>query len=101
MPENIKLVARITDIGGHCRAGHKIGEKFDVHLYEEGEWGTETRKNTRTPAMCSHLYFALFPYISVLQYGGEFPWMDNKDLFYMNCPDPDNCVSVEVRRIRG
>lgn len=100
MEDRIRLIAKITNILGHCRAGHNIGEEFDVHLYEEGKWNTEDRRNARIPKMCAHLYSAIFPYISVLQYGGEFPWMEDKDLFRMNCPDPENAVSVEIRRIR-
>ena len=96
----IKLIARIVDIKGYCRAGHKVGEEFDVSLYEGGEWRSEERKSARTPNMCCHLYYALFPYIAVLQYDGELPWLKDKDVFSMNCPDPENCVKVEIRRIR-
>ena len=100
MKGNIRLIAKITGIKGSCRAGHKVGEEFDVHLYKEGEWRTEKRRNSRAPEMCCHLYHSLFPYINALQYDGQFPWAEDKDLFRMNCPDPIHCVSVEIRRIR-
>ena len=101
MQPKIRLVARITGIKGFCRAGHRVGEEFDVSLYEGGDWSSPERKSTKAPPMCCHLYYALFPYITVLQYNGELPWLEDKDLFHMNCPDPENCVSVEIRRIRG
>jgi len=100
MAHNIKLIARITGVKGSCSVGHKIGEEFEVHLYEKGEWSTAERKGTRAPNMCAHLFYAIFPYLAVLQYDGGFPWSQDKDLFRMNCPDPENCVSVEIRRIR-
>lgn len=99
-PPKIRLIAKITGIKGYCRAGHRVGEEFDVSLYEEGEWFSEERRGRKAPPMCSHLYHALFPYLTVLQYDGNLPWLKDKDIFYMNCPDPENCVSVEVRRIR-
>ena len=97
----IRLIARVTGVKGFCRAGHKVGDEFDVSLYEDGLWSTEDRKSTQAPNMCCHLYYALFPYIAVLQYNGVLPWLEDKDVFHMNCPDPENCVSVEIRRIRA
>jgi uncharacterized repeat protein (TIGR04076 family) len=35
-----------------------------------------------------------------MSYGAEFPWAKNKDIIHNVCPDPENPVLFEIRRIR-
>ena len=100
MDNIIKLSAKVTGVKGFCNAGHEVGEEYDVSLYEKGEWTAKDRKVGKAPRICGLLYNALYPYITTLQFGGEFPWLEDKDVFYMNCPDPINTVSIEIRRSR-
>lgn len=100
MQTKIRLICKIISIKGHCRAGHKVGEEFEATFYKDGDWQSVDRIGMRTPSICGHLYYVLYPYLIALQYGGEFPWSENKDLFYICCPDPINSVCVEVRRIK-
>lgn len=77
---------------GHCAAGHKVGDQWVID------------KEIKTPAgLCAHALNSLFPFISVLQFGGVFPWREKKgtpDIDEVACPDPHNPIIFEVRRLR-
>jgi uncharacterized repeat protein (TIGR04076 family) len=47
--------------------------------------------------MCSWAFYALFPFATVLQFGGSFPWEEDKDKTTVACPDPGNPVVFELR----
>ena len=82
-----KVKVTIVSIVGECTAGHKVGESWLIE--------------SKTPGgMCSGAYETLAPYIRVLRYGGEFPWAEDKDLVRFACPDAENPVVFELRRIR-
>lgn len=80
------------EVKRECSAGHRVGEEFDLTLFSEN--GTKTY---RTPHVCAFLYDAIFPYLTVLQFGGTFPWEKNKDKSLAGCPD-NNKVVIEIRR---
>jgi uncharacterized repeat protein (TIGR04076 family) len=88
------LTGKIVEVKGECSAGHHVGEEFDLTLF------SEDAKAYRTPHVCAFLYDAIFPYLTVLQFGGTFPWEKNKDKFLASCPD-NNKVTVEIRRTRS
>jgi uncharacterized repeat protein (TIGR04076 family) len=48
--------------------------------------------------MCSWAFYTLFPFAEVLQFGGSFPWEDDKDRATIACPDAGNPVVFELRR---
>jgi len=39
------------------------------------------------------------PHAEPLEFGGSFPWGDSPDKVRVACPDPDNPVVFELRRI--
>ena len=78
----------ITSIRGECADGHKVGESW---LINDG----------KTPGgICAGAYTSIAPYVTTLRYGGELPWTADKDVVFLACPDPDNQVIFEVRRLR-
>jgi uncharacterized repeat protein (TIGR04076 family) len=81
-----KVAAKVSSQQGTCAANHKAGEEFII--------GDSTPNG-----MCCWAFFSLFPFISVLQSGGSFPWEDSKDKSVVACPDPLNPVVWELRRI--
>ena len=89
-----KLIGKIVKVQGECSAGHRVGEEFDLTLYSE-----KANKSLRTPNMCGFFYDAIFPYLVALQFGGAFPWEEDKDEFNSGCPD-NNKVVIKVKRIR-
>jgi uncharacterized repeat protein (TIGR04076 family) len=89
-----RLVGKIVKVEGECSAGHHVGEEFDLTLYSE-----EANRSLRAPNICSFFYNVIFPYLVTLQFGGAFPWEENKDIFTSGCPDRQK-VTIEIKRAR-
>ncbi|HEX76049.1 MAG TPA: TIGR04076 family protein [Dehalococcoidia bacterium] len=85
--EICEVVAKVISQKGTCAAEHKVGDEFAI--------GDKT-----PPNMCSWAFYALFPFASVLQFGGSFPWEDDLDRTTVACPDPANPVVFELKRVR-
>ena len=83
-----KVAAKVVSIKGNCRAGHKVGDEFIL--------GREC------PAgICGWAYCALHARMTVLAYGGIFPWRDAPDYSTLvACPDPVNLTIFELRRLQ-
>ena len=86
MAEQYQLVVRVMSQKGSCVAEHKVGDEFLV--------------GDKTPVgMCSWAFYAIFPFVTVLQFGGSFPWEEDPDKATIACPDPENPVVFELRRL--
>ena len=82
----MKVIANVISQKGTCAAGHKVGDEFVI-----GE---------EIPAgVCSWAFHTLFPFVEVLQFGGSFPWESDPDRATVACPDPENPVVFELRRV--
>jgi len=86
MKEIYKLEATIVEQKGHCAAGHKVGEKFDLN-------------DVKAPPICKPLLNALEAQSMVLKFGGNMPWLKDKGITRIACPDPENPVIVELKRV--
>jgi uncharacterized repeat protein (TIGR04076 family) len=85
--EFYEVAARVISQKGHCELGHKVGDEFVI--------------GGKTPSgMCPWAFYTLFPFVSVLQFGGSFPWEDDRDKATVICPDPANPVVFELKRLR-
>ncbi len=73
---------------GKCSFGHKTGDKviFD---------GKSVKGQ-----ICYSALMVLLPKVFAMLYGAEFPWAENKDVIYNACPDGDNPVVFEIKRVR-
>jgi uncharacterized repeat protein (TIGR04076 family) len=80
-----EVIARVISQKGTCAAGHKVGDEFVV--------GEKT-----PPKLCAWAFYSLFPFASVLQFGGSFPWDKDPNKTSVTCPDPANPVVFELRR---
>ena len=79
------VIAEVISQKGTCVAGHKVGDKFII--------------GQRTPSdLCSWAFYSLFPFAEVLQFGGSFPWENDRNKATVACPDPKNPVVFELRR---
>jgi len=79
------LVAKVISQKGTCEAQHKVGDEFVI---DEGV----------PPNLCSWAFYAMFPCVQVLRFGGSFPWEKDPNKTSVACPDPDNPVVFELRR---
>lgn len=88
MADRYEVIARVISQKGTCAYNHKVGD----------EW----RIGTVTPqGMCLSAFAVLFPSLRVLQFGGVFPWEKDPDRATLACPDAENPVVFELRRVRG
>jgi uncharacterized repeat protein (TIGR04076 family) len=81
------IVATVVSQSGQCESGHRVGDRFVI--------GQAT-----PPGLCSWAFYSLYPFAQVLQFGGSFPWEPDADVARVACPDPDNPVVFELRRVR-
>ena len=81
-----KIIARVISQKGICDAGHKVGDEFEI--------GQKTPKG-----MCSWAFYTLFPFAKPLEFGGTFPWEKDPSKAKVACPDADNPVVFELRKV--
>ena len=79
------VTAKVVSQKGTCAAGHRVGDEFKI--------GQQT-----PPNFCSWAFYSLFPFAEVPQFGGSFPWENEKNKTTVACPDPDNPVVFELER---
>jgi len=82
-----EIIAKIISQKGTCETGHKAGDEFIIGA-------------TTPEGMCSWAFYTLFPFAEVLRFGGAFPWEKDPDKAIAACPDADNPVVFELRRIK-
>lgn len=71
---------------GSCAAGHKVGQEF---AYE----------GKLPPGLCPSAWHSLYPYLRVLQFGGDLPW-EKEGMAHIACPDPENPVVFKLERLK-
>ncbi len=86
MAESYEVRIRVKSQKGSCEGGHKVGDEWVV-----GE---------KTPeGLCLFAFNSLLPSLMPLMFGGAFPWEKDPDVTTAVCPDPDNPVVFELRRL--
>ena len=73
---------------GKCAFGHKVGDKivFD---------GKTVKGN-----ICYSALMVVLAKVYAMRYGSEFPWAKDKNVIVNACPDAENPVVFEIRRIK-
>jgi len=79
-----RVEATITGVKGECSAGHNTGETFEISCHDPG-------------GLCGFFYHDIFPNLSTFQFGGAMPWWEG-DTIQLQCPDPQNLVTMELKR---
>lgn len=84
-----EVTIEVTEIrgNGRCSYGLKVGDCFEAR--EEGA------------DFCVWAHQAIFPFITVLKFGGTLPWEENPDVAYACCPDSYNTVVFKLTRKAG
>ena len=73
---------------GKCEFGHKVGDKI---VFDGRSVGGD---------ICYSALMVLLPKVYAMRYGAEFPWSEHGDAIFNACPDPENPVVFEIRRVR-
>ena len=86
MPCNVEVIVKSQK--GTCAFGHEVGDKivFD---------GKSIRGD-----ICYSALMVLLPKVYAMRYGAEFPWSESKDVISNACPDAENPVVFEIRRVK-
>jgi len=79
-----KVVATVIEAKGHCNAGHRAGETFEISCHNPS-------------GLCGFFYHDIFPALQAFQFGGNLPWWSG-DTIQVRCPDPTNLVTLKLER---
>lgn len=80
------MTVKIKIIAGECHGGHHVlGQEFLV-------------ERTTPAGLCLGAWNAIAPYVSVLRFGGNFPWEKEAGVAKIHCPDPEG-ITIELTRI--
>jgi uncharacterized repeat protein (TIGR04076 family) len=81
-----KIEGEIVSVKGNCHWGHKAGDTFNLSAYDAA-------------GLCGFFYHDIFPYITMLQFGGGFPreW-GGPDVIQLECMDRTNTVQIRLTR---
>jgi len=79
-----KVIATVTGLKGTCNAGHSVGEQFEISCHNPA-------------GLCGFFYHDIFPKLSVMQFGGQYPW-GNPDVMDLECPDRYNILTLRLER---
>ncbi len=78
----------VKEVKGKCAFGNKVGDKI---IFD----GEQIKGK-----VCYSALMTLLPKVFAMRYGAEFPWAKNKDVIENACPDAENPVVYEIKRIR-
>ncbi|MDI6716003.1 MAG: TIGR04076 family protein [Actinomycetota bacterium] len=88
LPTGSKVKITVTNIlgKGTCPAYLKVGDSWEVH------------SEILPERFCSWAFQSIYPFITVLRFGGSFPWGDKENEISVCCPDPANPVVFRLER---
>ena len=93
MAEMYEVVAKVVSQKGTCPVGHKVGDEWIIEM--------PNPMGPVTPGgMCIDAYNALAASVKTLTWGGVNPWEDDPERTMVACPDADNPIVFELRRLR-
>ena len=79
-----RIVATVVAAEGHCNAGHKEGDTFEISCHDPA-------------GLCGFFYHSIFPSLQTFQFGGSMPWWQG-DTIQVECPDRRNLVTLKLER---
>jgi uncharacterized repeat protein (TIGR04076 family) len=86
MAESYDVAVKVISQKGTCEHGHKVGDEWVI-------------KDTTPQGICLGAFNVIYPDAWVLKFGGSFPWASEPDVTTVACPDPENPVVFELRRL--
>ena len=87
MAESYDVAVKVISQKGNCGAEHKVGDEWIIRR--------------KTPeGICLSALMAIYPSLRVLRFGGVMPWQTEPDVTQVICPDIENPVIFELRRLR-
>lgn len=89
MAAGYPIEVRAVEIRGHgiCPQDIEAGDVF--------------RSDREVGAVCHWAAHTLLPFTTALRFGGDLPWEAEPGQARICCPDPDNSVVFEIRRLEA
>lgn len=82
-PEGMMLFqAEVVSADGPCTAGHQVGDKLTLNCWDTG-------------GLCGYFYHAIFPALTMMQFGGQYPWAA-KDHLQVTCCDKKVNLTLKI-----
>jgi len=79
-----KITATVIGCQGKCNAGHVLNDQFELSVHD-------------SDGLCGIFYHRYFPTISVMQFGGKYPWWTkDQTIFKAECPDRENLITLQI-----
>lgn len=78
----------VKSVKNKCAFGYKVGDKI--------VFGGRSVKGE----VCYSALTVLLPKVYAMRYDASFPWLRDKDVILNACPDGENPVIFEIRRIQ-
>lgn len=82
-----KVIAKVIETKSNCTIGMKPGDEFELSTHKCGDF-------------CGLFYSNIAGWVKTLQFGGTFPMGEDPDVQVWDCPNPNNRVKIELRRVR-
>ena len=77
---------KIISQKGDCYLGHKVGDEWIFGM--------------KSPAgLCNPAWNAIYPYIRILQFGGEYEYPVDSGVTRVCCPDPYTPIIFELSKL--
>ena len=95
----IKRVSPRTLFGTKIPKDPSTGKEYEVcPVYKEGQEFIVSEKGEMPVGFCSWAWFDIYKDVSVLMFGGNFPWVDS-GVMYTCCTDGTRPVSFKLERL--
>ena len=85
--DRYEIGVRVISVTGTCAYEHKVGDEWVI-------------KSTTPAGICITAFGCILPSVQTLMFGGSFPWEEDQNAAKVACPDPNNPVVFELRRLR-
>jgi uncharacterized repeat protein (TIGR04076 family) len=84
-PDGMELFeAEVIAADGPCHAGHQVGDKLTLSCWDTG-------------GLCGYFYHDIFPALSLMQFGGAYPW-DTPGQTQVRCCDKNVNLTMVIRK---
>ena len=80
MKKPAKVIMKILSVQGNCETKHHPGQEFDL----SGDITLSTAGNPGT--VCPALYYAIYPNLRLLRFGGSLPWEKDPNVAQRRLP---------------
>ncbi len=87
MPKTYKVRIRVISQKGTCKYGMKVGAEWVVDGLVPG-------------GICLGAWHNIYPNLRLLRYGGIMPQYPDPDVIKVVCPDIENPVIFELKRLK-